>query len=110
MSNMRFRILFAFFIPVLFLSGCFGTRQISSENLSSIYHQGTQLFHPEFSVFHFSNDSSRLFAKLNTEEFLKIRQPEDGFKASFRIICRLVESYESSVLLDSTRVDFVVDP
>lgn len=107
---MRFRILFAFFIPVIFLSGCFGTRQISSENLSSIYHQGTQLFHPEFSVYHFSNDSSRLFAKLNTEEFLKIRQPEDGFKASFRIICRLVESYESSVLLDSTRTDFVVDP
>jgi GWxTD domain-containing protein len=107
---MRFRIFVAFLIPVFFLAGCFGSRQISSENLSSIYHAGTHVLHAEFSVFHFSADSSRLFAKINTDDFLKIRQPEDGFKASFRLICRLVESYESSVLLDSTRSDFIVDP
>lgn len=107
---MRLKILSALFIPVLFLGGCFSNRQISSENLSSVYHQGEHLAHAEFSVYNFTPDSSRLFARLNTDDFLKIRQPEDGFKASFRVICRLVESYESNVLLDSVRADFIVDP
>jgi GWxTD domain-containing protein len=102
------RILFVFFIAVIF-SGCFGSQQISSENLSSIYHQSEHLFHPEFSVFHFTDDSSHLFVRLNTDEFLKTREPDNSYQASFRIRCILVESYESNVRLDSAGADFKVE-
>ncbi len=105
---MNGRIRFSLLLAAI-LSGCYGTRQLSSENLSSVYHQNEHLFHPEFSVFHFSKDSSQLFVKLNTDEFLKIRQQDDAFKGVFRLQCRVVESYESSVTLDSTRADFIVE-
>ena len=94
----------------ILLAGCFGGREISSENLSSLYRQEEQLFHPEFSVFHFTADSSTLFVKFDTEELLKVRQSEAGFKAALRLQCKLVESYESAVLLDSVSADFIVDP
>ena len=94
----------------IIFSGCFGTRQISSENLSSIYRPVEHLFHPEFSVYHFTTDSSILFVKMNTEELLKVHQQENGFRSAFRIQCRLVESFESNVLLDSVSTDFLVDP
>jgi len=106
---MRLRIFGAVCMMIL-LAGCYGSREISSENLSSLYHQGEHLFHPEFSVYHFTPDSAHLFIKLNTEEFLKIRQADDGFLALFSIRCRLVESYESSVTLDSTGADFSAGP
>src|SRR2546430_60637 len=109
MSKMNRRLFAAFFVAIIFY-GCFGSRQISSENLSSLYHQGEHLFHPEFFVHHFTNDSSCLYLKLNTDEFLKVRQPEDGFKAAFSIQCKLMESYESAVLLDSAHADFTVSP
>lgn len=107
LTNMSGRFFGIIFIAYVF-SGCFGSRQISSENLSSLYHQSEHIFHPEFSVYHFSKDSSHLFVKLNTDEFLKIKK-DDGFKGAFRLQCRLDESYESSVKLDSSGADFVVE-
>ena len=109
MNRLTGRIFIALWMAITF-SGCFGGRQISSENLSSLYRQGEQLFHPEFSVYHFAADSSCLFVKLNTDELLKVRQQEDGFKAAFRLQCKLVESFESNVLLDSANTEFIVDP
>lgn len=103
------RIFSIVFVAFLF-SGCFGTQQISSENLSSIYRQNEHSFHPEFSVYHVTADSSRLYVKLNTEEFLKTRQENnEGFRSAFSIQCTLVESYESGVKLDSSRSDFIIE-
>ena len=108
LNNMRIKTCIVFLLWAI-ISGCYGTRQLSSENLSSIYHQNEHLFHPDFFVYHYTKDSSQLFVKLNTDEFLKIKQTDDGFKGVFRLECRVVESYESSVTLDSTRADFMIE-
>lgn len=102
------RIVVVFFILIVF-SGCFGSQQISSENLSSIYHQNEHLFHPEFSVFDFTPDSAHLYVRLNTDEFLKTREQEDGFKGAIGLRCKLVESYESNMRLDSAGANFTID-
>ncbi len=101
--------IFVVFLIALFFSGCFGGRQISSENLSSIYHPNEHLFHPEFSVYNFTNNSSHLYVKLNTNDFLFVRQEDNLFKAIFRLDCRLMESYESAVILDSVSQDFTIE-
>jgi len=71
-------------LSILFFNGCFSGSQISSENLSSIYHQGEHLFHPEFTVYDFTTDSSHLFIRLNTDEFVKIRSEDNSFKGHLR--------------------------
>ena len=100
---------FSFLFITLIFSGCFGTRQISSENLSSIYHQSDHIFHPEFSIYNFTTDSSHLYVKLNINELLFVRQEDNLFKARLRLDCRLIDSYESTMTLDSSRADFVID-
>ena len=103
-----FRNYFYFFLFFL-LTGCFGTRELSNENLSSVYRNSEQVFHPEINVFHSSDTLSRISIKLLPSEFLFVRQPDDQFKASLKIQARLMESYESSIVLDTLTLQYSFD-
>src|SRR5689334_9541423 len=88
---------------------CVGTRDLSAVNLSNLYRNAEHFFHPEFTVVHSSDSTSRLLVLLNTKEFLFSRQPDDKFKAFFRIHYRLAEAYESiKVILDSGSTAFTI--
>jgi len=80
------------------LSGCVPAGSISNQNFSPDYHEDGKYFHTDFTVFHFSPDSSRLFIRVNTSEFLFAKQEEDTFRAAFEVRLRILESYESPVV------------
>lgn len=103
-----YRVYFALLV-VFFLSGCFGTRDLSSENLSSVYRNTEQVFHPEFSIYQKSDSISEVSVRFRTSELLYVRQSDDQFKANLKINVKLVESYESPVVLDTTTLYYSFD-
>lgn len=103
-----FRNYFLLFL-ILVMSGCFGTRELSSENLSAVYRNSEQVFHPEFNVYHQRDSNSRVSILVQPSEFLFVRQPDDQFKATVKIVMRLMESYESTVQLDTLTLLYSFD-
>jgi GWxTD domain-containing protein len=85
----------------LLLAGCFWGSKISNENLAYTYHSGAAFFHPEFIVYHFSMDSSRLYYKLNTDELLYTKQDDQRFSAVFKITYFLYNSIDAKTSADS---------
>lgn len=96
-----------FFIGLL--SACWGSRDISTQNLSALYRSTEQVFHPEFTVFHAEDSLSKVFFKMNPDELLFVRQSNDQFKAVLKVYAQLVESYESAVPLDTHTVAYAFE-
>src|SRR6266478_2066432 len=98
--KMRFRFYFLYSaVCCTLLFSCYSSRDLSNRNLSDVYRKSEQVFHPEFAVYHSSDTSSMLYVKINPKELLYMRQPDDRFKASFKINYSLLESYESTTSL-----------
>jgi len=92
------------------LCACTGTRDLSVVNLSDLYRNTERFYHPEFSVSHQSDSTSKLLVLINTKEFLFSRQSDDHFRAFFTIRYRLADAYESiKILLDSGSAAFTVN-
>ena len=89
------------------LTGCFAPKDLSNRNLSNIYGRTEAYFHPEFAIYH-ADTSSVLFAKLNKQDFLFMRQQDDRFQANFTIHCALVESYDNLSVIDSSSRSFEI--
>ena len=85
----------------LILVSCLGPQDISNSNLSSFYRNSERIFHPSFDVFQFRTDSARLYVKFDTGELLFVNQGNDQFMGSFKIVCRLLESYEAPTAYDT---------
>lgn len=102
--------LFLTSLILLGMASCTGTRDLSVVNLSNLYRNADQIFHPSFSVAHQTDSTSRLIIRINTKEFLFSRQADDHFKAFFTVSYRLAEAYESiNVILDSGRATFSIN-
>ncbi len=100
------RTLFIFLV-MTFLSGCTVTDKISNQNLAYLYRSTSSILHPEFHVYHFSDDSSRLYFRINTEDLLFIRGEDGISKADFTVSCRLLRSFDNNTLVDSTSLRFL---
>src|SRR5947207_10668483 len=98
-----FLILHSAFLILNF--SCSTPGNIQNQNLAYLYQSVKQHFTPEFSVWNFSDDSSRLYVRINPKEFLYTRSGEN-FTANFSIVYRLVESYENPLRIDSSRKTF----
>src|SRR5258705_12556915 len=89
----------------LFVFSCSTPGNIQNENLAYLYQPVKQHFSPEFTVWNFSDDSSRLYVRVNPKEFLYTRSGEN-FTSNFSIAYRVIESYESPIVIDSSRKNF----
>ena len=96
-----------YFLISIFLSlfACSTPGNIQNQNLAYLYLPEKFHFTPEFTVWNFSDDSSRLYVRLNPKEFLFTRSGEN-FTANFSIAYRVVESYDNPLLVDSSRKNF----
>lgn len=96
--------LFIAFLFYFSFNSCITHDIISGQNLSYLYKKNLTSFHPEFSVWHSSNDSSNLYVKINPDEFLHTSQSEDPTlsRAAIRISYRLLGSFSSKVTFDSS--------
>ncbi|HRH67516.1 MAG TPA: GWxTD domain-containing protein [Bacteroidia bacterium] len=100
---------YSFLFLGILLVGCFGARDLSNENLSSVYRSSEQVFHPEFNVYQLSDSVARITIRILPSEFLFVRQPDDLFKAFLKLETRLVESYESPAIMDSVTLFESID-
>ncbi len=91
-------------LPILALAGCFLSNKISNQNLSYIYKNVSSVIHPEFLVYNFSDDSSRLFFKINTDELLYTKQDDQKFAAVVKVQYMLFNSIDAQVFTDSGSV------
>ena len=81
---------------------------MSNTNLSSAYRSSEKIFHPEITSYRFATDSLRIYVKLNTKELLYVNQGTEVFAATLKIVCRLLDAYESPVAHDTTTRLFLV--
>lgn len=91
------------------LTACSGSRDISTQNLASIYRKQDLLFHPEFAILHINDSVSRLYIKVNPEELLFVRQEDNHYKASLKVTVLKTYSYEASFPLDTFYCSFDFD-
>ncbi len=91
-------------VLLLSLSGCFVSDKLSNQNLSYLYKSGVNFLHPEYTLYHFSTDSTRVYYKINTDELLYTRQEDQKFGAVFKISYRLFGNVESQIATDTGSV------
>src|SRR5258706_11438910 len=85
---------------------CATPGNIQNENLSYLYRKDKQHFSVKFNVWHFSNDSSQLFIRVDPKEFI-YKRSGDFFTAEVFVRYRLLESYVNPLLIDSAIKKFI---
>ncbi|MEO5570022.1 MAG: GWxTD domain-containing protein [Bacteroidia bacterium] len=93
-------IMVCFFV----INSCNPTYKISNQNLAALYTPESNFLHPQFVVFHFSNDSSRLYVKLFSSELLHRKDDAGTMGAQVTISYRLFNDFESKFVVDSSSV------
>lgn len=87
----RFQLLMLLvFVPTLlfFISGCGGGNQIRSSKQVTNYDWESRPLHPEYAVYHQSNDSSTIWIKVHSSELLYARtSPDAPFEG--RVACQV---------------------
>lgn len=102
--------IFLYLIPIsFFVLACTGSRDISTQNLASLYRSPEQFFHPEFSLFHLNDSLTRIYLKINPEEFLFVRQDDNHYKAKMKVAILKTYSYEANFPLDTFYCSFDFD-
>ncbi len=103
---------FRFFCILVFFSSCGGTNRISNRDLSYLYKSAYTLLHPQYVLYNFSKDSTRLYAKINTKELLYKKDPDHPFTASCRLEITLYADFEAKepagnyfILFDDVQTD-----
>jgi GWxTD domain-containing protein len=81
-SNITLAILVAAF---MLLQACGGKRDMSKKDVSRAYDSGEIDLKVDFRVFHFKEDSSRLFVRLNTGQLLYSRAANQSFAANVQV-------------------------
>ena len=85
-------------------------RSSSNSNLSHIYKTEQNILHPKFAIFHRTNTTSELHFKVNSKELLYSKQAgSENFTAHISIHYKLISSYETKDIIDSSTVD-LTDP
>jgi GWxTD domain-containing protein len=98
--------IFPVLILVFILASC-GPQKISRQNIARIYELDKLIKRPVYTLYHFSNDSSRLYIRLNSDDFLYVKEDDNSIaRAQIRFAIRLFNSYETAHIVDST--NFVV--
>ncbi len=90
-----------FNLCLLFLISCSNSKRLSNQNLSLLYNTDETMLHPQYTVFHFGDDSSRFYFHITANDLLFKRNEENNFQANVVLNFELVPSYESTTMLDS---------
>lgn len=80
---------------------CGNSKRLSNQNLSLLYNTDQTIINPEYSVFHYKADSSRLYFNLRSEHLLFKKNDAGLFEAEVNINFQLFDSYKSTAILDS---------
>ncbi len=93
----------AFLIFLSFVS-CLSPNNITSYNFAHLYKKDNSAVHPQYMAFHLSDNSSRVFYKINPAELLYKRTEDGSYTAPIRISYILYQSIKSKEIADSGSV------
>ncbi len=100
-------ILLAIFLPLVGCVTYYST--VSSKNMASIYNPSTTTIHPDYLIFRDSDSTIMLISRVFTQELLfNQANAENSYKAQMKIHYRLFDSYQSTTMLDSGSVIYVI--
>lgn len=89
-----------------FLFSCH-TGKISSSNLSYLYDKDMKDYIPDYSVYHVSDSTSRVYYRFNSGSLLYVKDlNEDHFSATYSLQTELYDSYDMKVIIDSSTAEF----
>ncbi len=88
----------------LFFAGCYSTNKITNNNFAYQYRKDVTNLHAQFVVHHLSDNTSRLYYKLNTNEFLFSSTENGSFSAPIKVSYTLYHSIKMSEIADSGSV------
>ncbi len=86
------------------ITGCSPSYRISSQNLSNIYDPENNYLHPQYVVYHFRDDSSRLYLKINSSELLYKKNESGTNAAQVSVSYKLFNDAESKYIVDSSSI------
>ena len=99
--------LFVLLAFVIMTVGCLTFNQISKQNVAQLYSDAEIVFHPDYLLYHTSNDSSTLYFKINTNELLYAREGfMTNFTSKFIIRYELLADYEAKQVIDSASIHY----
>ena len=102
------KYIITFIISTVLLS-C-GPSKISRQNIARIYQLEKLTDKPVYTIYHFSIDSSRLYIRLNSENFLYVKEDDNAIpQARIRFGIKLFNSYETAHVVDSLNYTVVHD-
>ncbi len=85
----------------LFLFSCGNSKRLSNQNLSSLYNTDETILHPQYIVYHYSDDSSRFYFSFPSNNLLFKKNVENIFESEVVLNFQLLPSYQSTTILDS---------
>ena len=90
---------------LIFTLSCGNSKRLSNQNLSLLYNTDKTFLHPQYSLFHFSKDSSRFYFQITESNLLFKRNTENIFEANVVLKFELLPSYQDITVLDSGTVE-----
>ncbi len=94
-------------LVVFCLVACGSSRSDRYKTESKSYKKDISAIHPEFSVFHINDSISELNFKITSKELLYTRPDGFNFYSNVLISVRLLPSYDSKIIVDSTSIRLV---
>lgn len=91
-----------FLWTLLIIISCGTPRKTSTTLQNSAYKRDANTIHPQFAVFHISDTISELHFKINSKELLYMRPDGINFYSNVLISYRLLPSYDSKEIVDSS--------
>ena len=93
------------FTLLIFALSCGNSKRLSNQNLSLLYNTDQTFLQPQYSLFHFSKDSSRFYFQIAESNLLFKRNTENIFEANVVLKFELLPSYQDITVLDSGTVE-----
>lgn len=84
-----------FFLAISLIFSCTPSGKLSNQNLSYVYQRKVSPPSVEYSLFQFSNDSSKIFFRINPQQFLAVKQSNASFFVRVAIKLQIYSAYES---------------
>ncbi len=91
----------------IIILACGTSRKLENKTPAASYKHDVNTIHPEFVIFHVSDSLSELHYKINSKELLYTRPDGINFSSNVIISFRLLSSYDSKDVLDSSSVRLV---
>ena len=106
-THINRRAMNKFYLLILFFIVACGTARKPSEDTKASYKHDETTIHPEFVIFHVNDSLSELHFKIASKELLYTRPDGINFSTNVLISYRLLASYDSKEISDSSSVRLV---